>query len=365
MKRVLLIFPHLTSYLLPLIVKLADSQKATFDVVHSSIPSGMGFGGHLPFEHPNLRWFELPLRRIFGNVSGMYQSGILSHIYHTHPDIILTWSNPRFLSFWGVLIMGRTMAIPVYARGHGLFKKRAHSILHRNMYKLILALTEKYICYTPAVKESLLPLTKNEAKLVVDYNTLHNDFPILSDTRNGKESGIFYIGRIRPGCGVDLLIESVNKLNQEENMAVELHVVGDGPVRSFVQREAGKYPWLHYYGAVYDQKRIREIAQECRFGCGPGFMGLNVVHMFSLSLPVVTHGRLKQHMGPEPEYIQHKLNGWLLEGEISTQSLKDTLQTLWRMPAGELKHMQESAFRSYMQLGEPPFHERLLAILEL
>ena len=53
-----------------------------------------------------------------------------------------------------------------------------------------------------------MPLVPDHAKLVVDYNTLLNEFPVLSDTRNGGEPGVFYIGRIRPGCGVDDLIEA-------------------------------------------------------------------------------------------------------------------------------------------------------------
>jgi glycosyltransferase involved in cell wall biosynthesis len=277
----------------------------------------------------------------------------------------LIWANPRYLSFWAVLVAGRLLGIPVYSRGHGLFKKKGAGILYRIMYKTILALSQAYICYTPSVKGSLVALVKNDKKLAVDFNTLYNDFPILPDCKTGTENGIFYIGRVRQGCGVDVLIEVVNHLNHEIGFNIELHIIGAGSFAPVITREAKENPWLHYHGEIYDQKQISEISQNCRMGCVPGFMGLNVVHMMSLSLPVVTHAQLDQHMGPEPDYIQHEVNGWLIEEPNDVDSLVETLQELWRMPSGKFKILQENAYKTYEKLSNPPYHERLLQIFEI
>jgi len=363
-KRIVIISSILTSYILPALQGMAESRRVQLDVIYGPPPSGEGFGKHLPFEHPNASWMQVEERHPFGNRFGMYQKGILGHLIKTHPDAILIWANPRYLSFWAVLVAGRLLGIPVYARGHGLVKEKHQDILHRLMYKLILGLCHKYICYTLSVKESLMPLTKNDKKLVVDFNTLYNDFPVLPDKKNGTEPGIFYLGRVRPKCGVKELIETVNYLNREDFLNIELHIVGSGPLEPFILQEAEKYPWVHYYGEIYDQKRLAAISQNCRFGCVPGFMGLNVVHMMSLSLPVVTHAQLDQHMGPEPEYIQHKKNGWLFERPNDESSLRNALRELWLMPEEDVEIMQENAYRAYEKLSNPPYHERLLRILE-
>jgi len=364
MRHIVFIYPYLTSYILPALRGMAESGRVKLDVIYGPLPSGQGFGAHSPFKHPNIRWIQIEEIHPFGKRVGMYQKGLLHHIYQTHPDAILIWANARYLSFWGVLMLGRMLGIPVYPRGHGLVKKKKVGILYRLMYKVILKLSHKYMCYVPSVKESLKPLTKNEEKLVVDYNTLYNGYPVLPDSKSGAESGIFYIGRVRPGCGVDLLVGIVNRLNSGEGFAIKLHIIGDGPLGEFLHQQAALFPWITYYGKEFDQKRISQISKHCRVGCVPGFMGLNVVHMMSLSLPVVSHNRLQEHMGPEPEYIQHGINGWLFNKEHEEQSLENAIRQIWRMPADKLKVTQENAFETYKKLSNPPFHERLLQILE-
>jgi glycosyltransferase involved in cell wall biosynthesis len=187
---------------------------------------------------------------------------------------------------------------------------------------------------------------------------------VAPNRKTGEEKGIFYIGRVRPGCGVEILIQAVEQLNQHYGLNIELHIIGDGPLGDYLREKGSEFSWLRYHGKIFDQKRISDISLKCRFGCVPGFMGLNVVHMMSLSLPIVTHGKLNQHMGPEPEYIQHKKNGWLLERANDEKSLENALRGLWLISEEEAKIMQENAYKTYERLSNPPYHERLLRILE-
>ena len=297
MKTFLFIYPYLTSYILPVLQGIAESGRVQLHVVSGDSPSGLGFGAHLPFEHLNVRWIQVEEKCLLGNRLGMYQQGVLTHLIKTKPDVVLIWANPRYLSFWGILILGRMLRMQVYARGHGLFKKKKAGFFHRTMYRAIIALSYRYVCYTQEVKDSLLQLTQQKNKLVVDYNTLYNDSPVCPEEKTGQEKGIFYIGRMRSGCGVEALIQSVVQLNQKENLKIELHIIGDGPIRNFLVEKAKEFSWIKYYGKVFDQKKISDISRQCRLGCVPGFMGLNAVHMLSLSLPVVTHGDLSKHMG--------------------------------------------------------------------
>jgi len=365
MKRVTFIYPYLTSYILPVLQGMVESGRVQLDVFYSPNPSGMGFGEHQPFEHPNVCWKQVKERHPLGDRFAMYQKDISNYIMKTRPNAIFIFANARYLSFWSVLIAGYLLNIPVYPWGHGLFKKKHIGYAHKLMFKAILALSHKYICYTPQVKISLLPLAKDDKKLVVGCNTLYNLYPIGPYGKTGKEKGILYIGRVRSGCGVDVLIETIALLNKKHDAGIELHVIGDGPLGSMIREKTSQLPWLYYYGKIFDQKKISEISRQCRFGCVPGFMGLNVVHMMSLSLPVVSHAQLSLHMGPEPEYIQHSVNGWLMEKPNDVASLVETLKGLWMMPADKFKVMQENAYKTYEELSNPPFHERILQILRI
>lgn len=362
MKRIAVVYPLLSSYLLPVLQGIADSGGVLLDVLYSPPPPGTGFGEHLPFEHSNVKWIEVEERQPFGNTIGMSQKGIAKYLYTTQPDAILIWANPRYISFWGVLLVARLFGIPVYPRGHGLFKKTKVSLLHRIMYKVIVGLSKRYICYTPQVKESLLRISIPEEKLAVDYNSLYVSHPVPSEERTGDEKGILFIGRLRQLCGIELLIEAATIVHK--NFDLDLHIIGEGIKSEYVQEIASQSIWINYHGMVYSEEKIREISRLCRFGCQPGYTGLSVVHLMGLSLPVIVHGDPHAQMGPEPEYILHGSNGYMYGNQGDVGSLARALEEMLNLSSKKMKLLQERSFHTYSKLNFPPYHERLLAILE-
>lgn len=363
MKKIIFIYPYLTSYVLSDLEDMANSNRIKLFVIFAKLPDGKGFGSHIPFEHENIQWIQIKEIHPFGEKIGMYQKGVINFIRKINPDSVFTWANPRYMSFWWVLIFCKFFRIPVFSRGHGLFKKEKVEIYYKIMYKLILLLTYRYVCYTPIVKTSLKFLNMDE-KLVVDFNTQTNFFPVSPDNKSGNEQGIFYIGRVRENCGVDILVQAISELNFKKGFNLELHIVGDGPLGTFLVEKSNEYPWLQYYGKIFEQEVISNISTNCRIGCVPGFMGLNVVHMMSLSLPVLTHRKLEQHMGPEPEFIVDQINGWCFEKPNDLVSLKVFLEDIWKMPKEKIMAMQASAYLTYAKLSTPSHSERLLRILD-
>jgi hypothetical protein len=53
-----------------------------------------------------------------------------------------------------------------------------------------------------------------------------------------------------------------------------------------------------------------------------------------------------------------------MEKPNNVASLVETLRELWLMPVDKFKILQENAYKTYEKLSNPPFHERLLQILE-
>ena len=363
MKRICIIYPRITKYILPVIEGL--SEKCDLDFIYSAAAPEEGFGEHQLPQNEHIRWLPVKLLTPFGKKVGQFQSGLVSYLAHGRPDAVIIFANPRYISYWLVLIAGKIMHIPIYSRGHGLYKKVKVSMGYKILYSTMINLSEKYLCYTDSVRDTLLPLVKNPDKLAVDYNTQYNEFPVPPQEKTGQEKGILFIGRLRERCGIEELIAAVRGLRAGGTFDLDLHIIGDGVLGNWVRERSKDDAWIHYHGMVYEDRQIQEISRECRFGVFPGDAGLSVVHMMSLSLPPLTHNYMYTHMGPEPSYIRSGENGWFYDKLSTTQTLSSVIADLAKIPPAEMQLMQTHAFQTYQKLSDPPFHERLWLILNL
>jgi glycosyltransferase involved in cell wall biosynthesis len=361
MKRICIIDPVATKYILPLVQGL--SEHCYLDYIYSPAPTEAGFGEHQLPQNEHIRWLSVNTLSPFGKNFGLFQRGLVSYMVHNRPDAVIIFANPRYLSYWFVLIAGKILHIPIYSRGHGVYKKVKLNVAYKVMYSLMIGLSEKYICYTESVKDSLLPLTKNPAKLVVEYNTLYNDYPVYPQEKTGQEKGILFIGRLRQRCGIEELIAALRNLRAGGEFDLDLHIIGDGVLGDWVRKTSKDEAWIHYHGMVYEDRKIQEISCACRFGVFPGDAGLSVVHMMSLSLPPLTHDTMHTHMGPEPSYIQSGINGWFYDRTSKTKTLSSVISDLAWIPPAKMKNFQNNAFETYQKLSTPPHHERIWAIL--
>jgi glycosyltransferase involved in cell wall biosynthesis len=213
------------------------------------------------------------------------------------PDAVIVWANPRYASFWAILAAARALGTGGYAHGHGLYKRRRVGLLTRVAFRCLLSLATKYICYAPIVRDRFVELGFPATKLAVAHNSLVNEFVVTPGEKTGAETGILFLGRLRPGSNVRLLIRAVEHLRRHNSRDWLVHVVGDGEERAELEALSADKPWVHAHGEIYSQTHIQEISRQCLLGCHPGSAGLSVVHMMSLSLPPVAHGRTATSRG--------------------------------------------------------------------
>src|SRR5205823_3645769 len=88
-----------------------------------------------------------------------------------------------------------------------------------------------------------------------------------------------------------------------------------------------------------------------------------VVHMMSLSLPVITHDDLPSHQGPEPSFIRNGVSGLLYDHNDPEESLYRAIRSLASDPL-LLAQMRQFAFEDYQGLVNPPLSERFWSILD-
>jgi glycosyltransferase involved in cell wall biosynthesis len=360
MRRLLIVQPYLTRYRIPVFEELAER----YEVLVAASPSSTATGFGLDAKQHAFGLTEVPEMPILGGKLGMWQQGLIRTMRRFKPDLIFITANPRYLSFWAVLILARLLSIPVFAHGQGLYRKRGLSLGLRVAYTALVRLATAYVCYTEASRQSFQrlgfgPATLN--KLRVAENSLSLSATLPPQERTGNERGILFVGRLRAGNGLPMLLAVCEKLREKH--PVELHIVGGGEEEATVREACADKDWVHLHGLIYDQARIRDISKECLVGCYPGDAGLSVLHYMSLSLPPVAHNDLPGHMGPEPSYIEDGVNGFLYDAANREADLGRVLNSIFEAPEA-LAPVREAAYATYEKVSFPSLAQRFMTIFK-
>jgi glycosyltransferase involved in cell wall biosynthesis len=359
MKKLTVIQPHLTNASREMFLELAE--YCPLDLIVSPEPASMGFRVAPIPEGPRLRGFSGPTSRPMGRKFGWIQWSVVRYILRERPEAIFLNANPRYLTFWITLVWAKALAIPVYAHGHGFYRRGRVGAAYKLMMTALLKLVTSYICYAPVVRQAFLDNGFSGRKLAVAHNSLINRFPVLPEEKTGAEPGVLFIGRLRRDSRLDLLMRVIERVRREDGLPLRLHVVGDGEEAGALRERARDYSWVVFHGGIYDSEQIRKVSLECSLGCYPGKAGLSVVHMMSLSLPVITHDDLRDH-GPEPSFIRDGVSGLLYDHADPERSLYQAVRSLASDPA-KVAEMRRNAFADYQSLAHPSLAERLWAII--
>jgi glycosyltransferase involved in cell wall biosynthesis len=359
MKRVSIVQPILATYRLPVYLEL--SRHCRVDLLFSPAGPRLGYGSIIPTGTPNIRYFEIPTLKPFGDQVGMIQWGLVRYIIQEKPDAVLIFANPRYLSFWTTVVWARLCSIPVYAHGHGLYKKSRIGVFYRFMTNIMLRLVTSYIAYAPFVRASFVARGFSGKKVCVAHNSMRISATVRPEEKTGSERGVLFIGRLRQDSNLSLLLQAVKRMRDHDGISLSLHIVGAGERATQIRQEYGGHSWIHWHGELYDEERIRKISLGCFLGCYPGNAGLSVVHMMALSLPVITHDNSSQH-GPEVSFVQNGINGLFYDHAKPDESLYQALKLLASEPA-RLAKMQRAAFAGYQDLTNPSLATRIWAII--
>lgn len=354
--RLLIIQPQLTTYRIPIFEAVAERFDVA--VTHSLIANADGFGDI--DEVTRFKIVSAPVST-FNNVL-YYQHNILSVIFKTRPDAVFSFANPRFGSFWLSAILARALRIPFYAHGQGIYKKDPAGFTSQLIYRSIAALCTKYVCYNEVAHESMIKIGVPRRSLEIAHNVVINKTPVIPDEKSGNETGVLFVGRLRQGSRVKLLIEAVTQM-RNQGLEVDLHIVGDGVELDELRSMSQERPYVKLYGKVYDDAQIAAISRNCFAGCYAGDAGLSVVHMFSLSLPVVVHGKISRHMGPEPGYVSDGFNGGVFAYDDGERGIREKLTALL-MDRSHRRRLSENAFETYVRLTAPGMAVEIIDILE-
>lgn len=327
-----------------------------FQVVCSETKLSLGFNSFLP---DGIIAKTLKEKSLF-NGKLLYQDRLFQVIKNFNPQIIICGLGNRYLNQWLLMVYCKVKGIDLYIHGHGPYNKTRNLCIYRLIYETILFFCKGFICYTRYSLDSFNKLGIFSGKLSVAENTLNNEYPVQPDKKKYNETGILFIGRIREGSGLEILIESIRRLNSTGYGAV-LHVIGDGNRKTSLVEKCVNEPSIVWYGKIFDQEKIAEISKKCFIGCYPGSAGLSIVHYFSLSLPTIIHNDISEH-GPEASYIRDNYNGLIFQKKNS-ESLTEKLIFAFENRK-EVQKMGFNAYKDYLDLQSPSLALKFYNIIE-
>ena len=349
--------PILAGYRVPIIEKLSDS----FNVFAFYDNTDAQKNGHADYKSNSFQAIQSTSISFFRKKI-FFQKKVITKTLQIKPDAIITFANTRYLSFWLLIIISYLSKIKFYAHGQGLYSYSNPSLFRKFMYRAICRLSTKYICYTELSKQSLIASGCDPKKLITIQNSLELQTTIHPSQKTYDEQGILFIGRLREGCRLDILIEAV-KSARKNKFSIELQVIGSGYLEEHYKALYKDETWIHWHGAVHNNHCIAEISKLCRIGCYPGDAGLSVVHMFSLALPPLVHRKIEDHMGPEPSYIIENKNGFLFNSEPAENDLSTTIETIWELTNKDISLIANSAHNKYLEMNNPSMGDQFLHLI--
>jgi glycosyltransferase involved in cell wall biosynthesis len=344
--KVLIVQPIITSYRIPMMDGIADSISGKVLVCADSSTSDFG--------DENLKKCEF-VEANFVTYFGFkfLKLSILAKIFR-FPDRILHVADFKYSTLWLFLICYVFTHKKIFLHGQGGYKQSGG--FQRLAYRLAVFLSDGYICYTEYSSvhiKTLLPKFMHK-KITVVENTLY--LKPVESISNADSSDLFYVGRLRVGCGLELLLEAASLAK------VSVRIIGTGR-EEYVEKLKSKYPNAKFYGAVFERERQLVISKGCLAGAYGGDAGLSVVHYMAFGLPVIVHGDVAKHMGPEPTYVENNVSGVIFQrGDVSSLS-----KSIIRLKEDQVLRngLALGSLDKFKALQYPAMHEKLIQIMEL
>ena len=129
---------------------------------------------------------------------------------------------------------------------------------------------------------------------------------------------ICFVGRLEVAKGIDRLMEALETLADKSKIA-GLHLIGDGPLRSFCEAEASQLPFETHLHGFQSRAVVGQIMAECHILVLPslaeGFPKVVAEGANYGCVPVVSD------ISSISQYIQQGVNGFLLSPERLEQGL--------------------------------------------
>ena len=270
----------------------------------------------------------------FGRV--IWQSKIIKECLSTSFNQAIFIGDMNILSTWIGLIICRLRNKKTILWTHGFYGKE--NFIKRYLRIIFYSIGNKYLVYEQRGKKLMIDAGFNSSKIFVIYNSLDYELQKkyfenyqknnlkreFNFFKNPKLKTILFLGRLTSVKKIDLLINSINKLNSKR-VHFNLLIIGAGPQENLLKKISKKgleKGWIYFYGKTYNESELSKLIYSSDLMVSPGNTGLNAVHALSYGTPVGTHNNFNKQM-PEAAIIEDKMTGFFFnENDSDDLSLK-------------------------------------------
>lgn len=290
-----------------------------------------------------------------------WQKGLMTKVIRTRPDCVWLFSDVRYTSSLLLLVLGRLIGVPIVLHGQGLVKQSKRAFSRKLLLSIWLLFCKKYVAYAEVCRQSMKDLPGFAKKVVTIENRFESGPTVPIDLSQTSKS-LLFVGRLRDGSNLGMLIQCLNKLNLNAVDPVVLEIVGNGPLMAQLRNSFDDCEWIKWHGEITDENAIGEVASRCQFGVYPGRAGLSVLTYLKYGLPVICAGRMEYHMGPEPSMLKEGYNAQFFDAE-SESSLGDTIRKSFDLSPEERLRFRENAYQSYQDLHRKSYGEEMAEVI--
>ena len=270
-----------------------------------------------------------------------WQSNVIKKCFFEKYDEVIFLGEMNILSTWISILIGIIRNKSIILWGHGLYGNENRIKLFLRL--LFLKLANKHLVYEKRSKSLMIKNGICPKSIFVIYNSLdyNNQLLLFNDLEKGKIKKnwnffknnlptIFFIGRLLPEKKIELLINSMEKLNLSKNK-FNLLIIGDGPEFKNLYDKSIKIRLkglCYFAGETHDENEIANYIYFSNLCVSPGNIGLTAIHSLSYGTPICSHNNLDNQM-PEIEILKNFTNGIFFD-ENDVNSLSRSIES-WFM----------------------------------
>lgn len=345
MKKVLLLYPTMLFYKIPIFNKLEKYLREEGYELIIWATSYEDTNQEIEFRHiDDLAYNFLTYKKI---------------IKEQKIDIVLNIlfkSKPGLLFYLKVLFYTKIKSIPIAFYGHGvnLQKDSLFSNIFSNLFYFVY---DGIILYTPneiskiwsifhykiTVANNTLDLDGRKELITEEKAYLKNKYKIKQDRI------ILTTGRLQSRKKLEILYDTFNKHFDRDDKVAWVIIgpdIGDELKKAILTHEN-----IYYMGPVYNKKSMAEFFFMSDIYSIPGWMGLGIIEAMYWGLPVVT---IKGKHAPEIYYVKNDETGYLAENissyEENLKFLISNSQTLMKFSKKSEKiYLQEATLKQMFQ----------------
>ena len=286
-------------------------------------------------------------------IGGFYwQKGAVPLVFKKKYSRFFLIGEPHCISTWLILIVAKIINKETFVWTHGWYGRE--NIFKKVLKKIFFSLSSKVLLYGNYAKKLMEIEGIKKNKMVCIYNSLDyenqkkvreklystliyknyfkNDYPV-----------ILYIGRLQKIKKIDLLVKSVNELN-DRGSNCNLILIGEkSEDLSFLNTIIDNKSNIWAYGSCYDENKIGELIFNACVCVSPGNVGLMAMHSLVYGTPIITHDNFSNQM-PEFEAITDGLTGSFFR-EDSIDDLCQNIEQWIRISKGKREAIRNSCYK--------------------